>query len=235
MPPRIRSKKSLKLPPIVLKAKAFFEEKSSKSLSVMKKLTESKDAEQQEALIRMWISLENSINKQPKKPGHPGDMWPHFFVGYVQMYSSFPSYFYQPKSERKKLVEDIKKHVDRLTRALKRNKFDHHLDYAESSNALYFVERMTFLDQSNSENSTAQKPTISEILYCLLKTIEVEVSHVRQTKRDSFEKARLFVYKLGEHLEQVHGEASNAVLVTVTKAIMNRDYTEADIHNIRKR
>lgn len=69
MPQRTRPKKLLELPKIVLEAKAFLERNKSESLSVMKKLTESKDVELQQALIRMWISLENSIKKQPKRDG----------------------------------------------------------------------------------------------------------------------------------------------------------------------
>lgn len=235
MAPRTRSQKLLELPAIVLEAKAFLEQTNSISFSVMKELTESKNPEQQQSLIRMWISLENSIKKLPEKPGHPSDLWPRFFVSYVQMYSILPPYFYQPKSERTKLVTKIKKHIGGLTEALKHNEFDHRLACAESRNSLYFIERMGFLDNFKSEQSTVEKPTISEILNCLLETIEAEVSSVRQTKRDSFEMARPFVYKLGKYLEEVHGEASNVVLVTATKAIMGIEYTEADIHKIRKR
>ncbi len=235
MAPRTRSKKSLELPKIVLEAKALLEQKKSKSLPIIKKLTESQDAELQEALIRMWISLENSIKKQPKEPGSPGDMWPYFFVEYVRSFSNFPPYFYQPKSERKKLVTDIKKQISGLTKALKTNGFDHHLGYAESKNSLDFIERMGFLDNWKSEQSRVEKPTVSEILDRLLVSIELEVSSIRQTRKDSFEEARLFVYKLAKYLEDGHGEASNAVLATATKAIMDRKYTEADILHILQR
>lgn len=235
MAPRIRSKKSFKIPRIVLEAKTFLEQNKSESLAVMKKLTESEDVELQQALIRMWISLENSIKRQPEEDGGPGDMWPYFFVEYVRRYSNYPSYFYQPKSERKELVKDIKKHISGLTEILKANSLDHHLAYAESKNTLYFVERMGFLDNWKSEKDTTEKPTVSEILSHLLETIEAEVPSIKQMRKDGFEKARLFVCKLAKYLEDVHGEASNAVLATATQAIMGREYTEADILHIRKR
>jgi hypothetical protein len=235
MAPHRRSQKLLELPSIVVAAKAFLEQKNSKSLSVMKKLTESRNAELQEALIRMWLSLENSIKKQPEEPGYPNDKWPHFFVGYVRMYSSLPPYYYQPKSERKKLVTDIKKHISGLDKLLKNNGFNHHLAYAESRNSLHFLERMGFIDNFKAEQSLLEKPAISEILNRLQNAIEAEISPLRQTKRDSFEKARLFVYKLAQYLQDVHGEASNVVLMTATKAIMDVEYTEVDIHHILER
>ena len=235
MPPRTRSKKSLELPKIVLEVKAFLEQNKSESLSVMKKLTESEDAELQEALIRMWISLEKSINKQSKRLGSPEDSWPYSFVEYVRSYTNYPPYFYRPKAERKKLVTDIRNHINELTEALKINRLDHHLAYDESRNAMYFLERMGFLDNWKAEQSGLEKPTVSEILDRLLVSIELEVISIRQTRKDGFEEARLFVRKLAKYLEDVHGEASNVVLATATKAIMGREYTEADILHIRQR
>jgi hypothetical protein len=235
MAPRIPSKKLLHLPPAVLEAKAFLEQKNCKSLSVMKKLTESEDAEQQQALIRMWISLDNSIKKQPVEPGHPGNMWPLFFVGYVQRCSDLPPYFYQPKSERKQLILEIKEHIGGLTKVLKKYRFDHHLAYAESRNALYFIERMGFLDNFKAEQSTAEKPTVSELLNRLVDTIEAEFSVIKQTKKDNFEKARPFVCKLAQYLEDVHGKASNVVLLTATNAIRGKEYKPSDIRRILKR
>ena len=173
--------------------------------------------------------------KKPEEPGYPDDMWPHFFVEYVQRCSDLPPYFYQPKSERKQLLLEIREHIGGLTKVLKKYGFDHHLAYAESRNALYFLERMGLSDYIKAEQSTVEKPTISEILDHLAKTIEAEITPLKQTKTDSFEKARPFVCKLGQYLHDVHGEASNIVLVTATKAIMNVEYTKTDINHILKR
>lgn len=235
MPPRTRSKKQLQMPKIVLESKAFLEQNKSESLSVMKKLTESEDVELQQALIRMWISLEKSINSNTTKIRIPKDIWPHCFVEHVRNYSNFPPYFYQTKNERKKLVTDIKKQITGLTKALKANNLDHHLAYAESKNTLDFIERMMFLDNWKAEQSTTEKPTVSEILDRLLKTIEAEVPPIRQTKKDGSEEARVFASKLAGYLEDVHGEASNAVISTATKVIMGRSYAHPDIVRIRKR
>lgn len=235
MAPRPPSKKKLQIPKIVLEAKTFLEQNKSESFSVMKKLTESKDAELQEALIRMWISLEKSINSNTTKIRIPKDIWPHCFVEHVRNYSNFPPYFYQTKNERKKLVTDIKKQITGLTKALKANNLDHHLAYAESKNTLDFIERMMFLDNWKAEQSTTEKPTVSEILDRLLKTIEAEVPPIRQTKKDGSEEARVFASKLAGYLEDVHGEASNAVISTATKVIMGRSYAHPDIVRIRKR
>lgn len=224
MPPRTRPKKLLEFPKIVLEAKAFLEQNKSESFAVMVKLTESDDKELQDALIRMWISLENSINKHlkgnkeqeallqkalismsippdifintPQKIGGPGDMWPHYFVEHVRNCTNYPLYFYQTKNERKTLVTDIKKQITGLTKALKANNLDHHLAYAESKNTLYFVERMGFLDNWKAEQSTIEQPTVSEILDRLLETIEAEVPPIRQTKKDGSEEARVFASNL---------------------------------------
>lgn len=235
MPPRTPSKKKLQIPKIVLEAKVFLERNKSESFAVMVKLTESDDKELQEALIRMWISLEKSINSNPTKIRIPKDIWPHCFVEHVRNYSNFPPYFYQTKNERKTLVKDIKKHISGLTEALKANSLDHHLAYAESKKTLDFVERMMFLDNWKAEQSTTEKPTVSEILDRLLKTIEAEIPPIRQTKKDGSEEARMFASNLAKYLKEVHGEASNAVISTATKAIMERSYAHPDIVRIRKR
>lgn len=50
MPPRTRPKKLLEIPKVILEAKAFLEQKDTVNFAIMEKLTESEDAELQQAL-----------------------------------------------------------------------------------------------------------------------------------------------------------------------------------------
>lgn len=195
---RNRPKKILEFPAAVIEAKEFFRKKDDKCFSVMKKLTEAKDPKKLEALKRMWRSLEAAIKKQPPRLGSPKEHWVHFFVSYASAYSDMPRYYYQTKSQRKKLVDDLKKLTGRLAKKLKGNKLDLRLAHSDSRNILYFYERLDFLDNHQAGKSALEKPTVTEMLNRLVQSLEREVASLRKSRTDSYEEVRPFVHSMGE-------------------------------------
>ena len=232
---KARPRRQIDFPPHVLEVKEYLRKNDTECFSVMKKLTEAKDLEKLEDLKRMWRSLETAIKKQPPRLGSPKEQWVYFFVSYASGYSDMPRYYYQTKSQRKKLVEGLKKLTGQLARKLKDNKLDHHLAYSDSRNILYFYEKLDFLDFHRARKSPLEKPTITEMLTRLVEALEREVPSLRQSRTDSYEKARPFVYNMGKYLKSVHGSYLTTALATATNALFNRNYSAADIQHILKR
>lgn len=230
-----RAKKALEFPPAVIEAEKFFSKKDDECSSIMKKLTENKDPKKLESLKRMWWSLEAAIKKQPPRLGSPKEHWVHFFVSYASAYSNMPRYYYQTKSQRKKLVEDLKKLTGRLGKKLKDNKLDLRLAHSDSRDILYFYERLDFLDNHKAGKSPLEKPTVTEMLNRLVQSLEKEVASLRKSRTDSFEKIRPFVLGMGKYLKNVHGANLTTALATATNAVFSTNYTAADIHHILKR
>lgn len=230
-----RTRKAMEFPTAVIEAKEYFKKKDSKYSYILKKLTENKDPKKLEALKRMWFSLEAGIKKQPSRPGIPKEHWVHFFVGHAHAYSNMPKYYYQTKTQRKKLVDDLKKLTGRISKKLKDNKLDLHLAHSERQNILYFYERLDFLDNHQASKSLLERPTITEMLTRLVQSLENEVASLRKSRTDSYEAARLFVHGMGKYLKDVHGACPTTALATATNAIFRAEYIAADIHHILKR
>lgn len=225
-----RARKVLEFPPSVLAVKELLRKKNSKYFSTMKKLTESEDLHREEALKRMWLSLEKA-NKEKSSDNYLIAN----FVGLASCYSESPPYFYQTISERKQLIKELKELTGQLIKKLQHNQFDHRLAYSDKRNGLYFYERLDFIENMHADQLQTEMPRVSEILTRLLQSAEKDINSAKNRRNDENKFARQFVRHMAAYLKDVYGTPMNSVLIAAAAAIFDIEYKKGDIRKILKR
>jgi len=229
----LRNQKLLEFPLHVLEVKEIYQKQKHKHYPIIKMLTESEDLHVKATLGKMWRSLQAAENKKKEIPikDYPGNAWVRFLVALVAEYSELPDYYYQTKSQRNKLLEEIKKHSRQLSQKLKKNGLDYRLSYSRRKR-LDILEGLNFADNHMAGQDGLEKPQISVILDRLIETVEQNVKASKNLRADSHTVARQFVRQLGRHFKHYYNTPMNAVLVTMAQVIHGIDYDESDIRKI---
>ncbi len=227
-----RRQESPDFPSAVIKAKKDLGKRNDDYFRVMKKLTETKDLHLSTALEKMWISLENAERKKYGKQHLKNSAWVHYFIMHVTCHSDLPDYFYQNKTQRKKLFENISTRSGHLKNILQRYRLDYRLAYSGRRKIFDFHKGFSPDNPRGVAENEIEAPKASELLDRLLQHIEDDLNKAPTAKIDKKEKARQFVYDMALYFKNTYDTPLNAVIATATHAIHNVNYTESQIRKI---
>ncbi len=216
-------------PPNVLKFKEYLEHSGDPWAITMRKLTEQKKNLDISALQKMWRTLEE---KEQKKYNTLDDTWVRYFVMYASFYSHLPPYYFEPKSQRNLLTQDLRQLVKKLTRALQYNEFDYRISSLNKNENFLFYEELGYSDRREIDNSQAVIPKISDVLNKILNMAENEIKSTVTVRKDLHAQARMFVYYMANYLRNIYGSPLYSVLITTAIAIFGIQYDEREIRKI---